>query len=92
MVSANALLIALAAGVAVDIWRGSGWTGWSLGLLWRLSVRFSRWVSRCCREPPQTFGAARWLRVKEAAQLGLLGAMVSLVSWLGAECAEISHV
>ena len=92
MVSADAMMIGIAAGVAVDVWRGSGWTWWSFGLLWRLSVRFCRWAARCCRKPPQTFGAARWLRLREAARLGLLGTSGLIVGKLGKRLLRFADV
>ena len=92
MMSADAMLMAFAAGVAVDLWRGSGWTAWGLGLLWRFSVRFVKWAGRCCRKPPQTFGAARWLRMREAVRLGLLGASGLIVGKMGRQLLRFADV
>ena len=92
MVSIDTIAVILAAAVAVDWWRGSGWTGWGLGLVCRGSVRSVRLMGRCCRRPPETFGAARWLGVREAAGLGLLGDAGLIVGRLGRRLVRFGDV
>jgi hypothetical protein len=86
--------------VVVADWR------WQLGLTWGLlrglvragsvgrclAVRGWKFVRHTLRAAPVTFGAARWLREREASALGLLGPFGLVVGRLGRRMLRFADV
>ncbi len=92
MISFNMALALMGAAVAVD-WRcGTGLTGLLCHATWSTSVRTVKWVRRQFRRAPVTFGSARWLREREAAELGLLGSTGLIVGKLGRRLLRFADV
>lgn len=92
MISGDMAMVAVGASVALDLWRGTGITGWSLVFGYRSVVRVSKWVAWRLRSAPVTFGAARWLQAREAAALGLLGSRGLFLGKLGKRMVRFADV
>lgn len=88
----DALFVFFTVSVACDLWWRLGLTMRLVSVAWCLSVRIARWVAWLLRPAPVTFGAARWLTVREAFQFSILGAGGLIVGKLGRQLLRFSDV
>jgi type IV secretion system protein VirD4 len=92
MISSEMVMVGVGAAVALDLHNGTGLTWGTCKLAWAITVRSVRSVAWLVRAAPITFGSARWLKVKEAAGLGLLGASGLIVGRMGRRMLRFSDV
>lgn len=92
MINGDVVMMVVGGLVVADLWRGTGITWRSLRFGYQLAVRIGKALAWRCRSTPVTFGAARWLRAREAAALGLLGVRGLIVGTLGKRLLRFADV